>query len=288
MSRKIADGFELSKQSWAALNQNRQLVMFPVISMIGMLFVTILFFVPGAVLVGSAASTESNTLWGAALVVTFIYYFIAYTIVIFSNTALVGATMKLIQGEPATVSDGLRIASARFGKILVYALISATIGVIAKGISQSGRSSNNIVVAILSAIVGGLLQGAWNLVVFFAIPVLVVENVGLMATFERSWHLFKQTWGEGFVGSATIGGISCLAYLAVLLISGAIIAAGISLGLLPVLILGIVVLVLGFTLISLLNGAVNGIFQASLYNFASNGDAGPFIDTALAREAFKA
>jgi len=288
MSRKIAGGFELSKQSWAALHQNRQLVVFPVISMIGMLFVTILFFVPGAVLVGSAASTESNTLWVTALVVTFIYYFFAYTIVIFSNTALVGATMRLIQREPATVGDGLRIAFARFGKILVYAFISATIGVIAKGISQSGRSSDNVLVAILSAIVGGLLQGAWNLVVFFAIPVLVVENVGLIDTFERSWHLFKQTWDEGFVGSATIGGISCLAYLALFLISGAITAAGISLGLLPVLILGMALLVLGFTLISLLNGAVNGIFQASLYNFAANGDVGPFIDTAPAREAFKA
>ena len=73
--------------------------------------------------------------------------------------------------------------------------------------------------------------------------------------------------------------------MAVFLISGAIIAAGIGLGLLPALILGIVLLVLGFTLISLLNGAVNGIFQASLYNY---GDAGSFIDTALAREAFKA
>jgi len=47
-----------------------------------------------------------------------------------------------------------------------------------------------------------------------------------------------------------------------------------------------VVLVIGVLVIALLNSAVNGIFQASLYNFATTGDAGPFIDTELAKEAF--
>jgi len=64
------------------------------------------------------------------------------------------------------------------------------------------------------------------------------------------------------------------------------IAAGIALDSLPLLILGGVLMVLGFMVVGLLNGAVNGIFQASLYQFATTGDAGPFIDTELAREAF--
>ena len=140
--------------------------------------------------------------------------------------------------------------------------------------------------AILAALVGGILQGAWNLAVFFAVPIIVVENLGLKDSLERSWHLFKETWGEGFVGRAAIGGISCVAYIAILIIGGGITAAGFYLSTWLLIISGIVVLVLGFVSIGLLNGAVNGIFQASLYNFATTGDAGPFIDTELARKAF--
>ena len=286
MAGKIASGFELSKQSWTALNKNRQLVVFPIISMIGMAIVTILFFIPGAVLVNAALGSDGGTHWIPSLVLLFVYYLITYTIVIFSNTALVGATMRLIRGQPATVGDGLHVAFARFGKIFVYALISATIGVIARAVTQAGRDSNNAIVAILAAIAGGVLQGAWSIVVFFAVPIIVAEDLSVKDTLERSWHLFKQTWGEGFVVRAAVSGISCLAYLAVLIIGGAAIAGRIYLHSIPLAVIGGVIVLFGFVLIGLLNGAVLGIFQASLYNFATTGSAGPFIDTELARSAF--
>jgi hypothetical protein len=107
------------------------------------------------------------------------------------------------------------------------------------------------------------------------------------ASLKRSFELFKQTWGEGFAGRTAIGGISCLVTLSVLLIGGGIIAAGVLADVLALVIVGAVLLILGLVLISLLNGAVNGIFQASMYNYATTGDAGPFIDSDLAREAFQ-
>ena len=96
-----------------------------------------------------------------------------------------------------------------------------------------------------------------------------------------------RSWGEGFVGSTAIDGISCLVTLAVILIGGGIAAAGIFVPLLALIIVGLVVLILGLVVVSLLNGAVNGIFQASMYYYATTGDAGPFIESELAREAFQ-
>ena len=116
---------------------------------------------------------------------------------------------------------------------------------------------------------------------------MVVENIGVRDSLKRSFELFKQTWGEGFVGSTAIGGISCLVTLAVLVVGGGIIAAGIALDALALVILGAVLLILGLAVVSLLNGAVNGIFQASMYHYATTGNAGPFINSALAREAFQ-
>lgn len=288
MAGKVKSGIELSKQSWSALRQNRHLIVFPLISGIGMLIVTILFFIPEAFAFRPLFEAEDPTAgqWIVAFAVLFIYYLVASFVVTFSNTALVGATLKAVRGEPATVGDGIAIATSRLGKIVIYSLISATVGVIARSIAQSGRQSDNILVAILTAVIGGLIQGAWSIMVFFAIPIIVVENVGVRDSLKRSLELFKQTWGEGFVGSTAIGGISCLVTLVVLLVFGGIIAAGVLTGSLALVIVGAVLLILALVVVSLLNGAVNGIFQASMYNYATTGDAGLFIDNELAREAF--
>jgi hypothetical protein len=184
------------------------------------------------------------------------------------------------------VGDGIAIALSRFGKIIVYALMSATVGVIARGVSRSGRDSDNALVSILAKMVGSLVQGAWNVVVFFAVPVIVVEDISVGKSLKRSLALFKQTWGEGFVGSTAVSGISCLVIIAIFLVTGGIAAAGIMMNTGALLILGIVLLIIGIMVVALINGAVNGIFQASLYNLATTGNAGPFIDTEMARKAF--
>lgn len=286
---KMKNGLELSRQSWRALRANRQLIIFPIISMIGLIIITALFFIPQATLLGltgATAGATSGISWILFLAVLFVYYLIVYFIIIFSNTALVGATLKLIDGKPATVRDGLSVAMSHLGKIFVYAMISATVGVIARTITQSGRNSDNIIVSILAAVIGGLIQGAWNLMVFFALPVMIVENTPVTASLKRSLEIFKQTWGESFVGNTAIGGISCLVNLVILLLTGAMIAGGIALGNVPLIVGGGILMLFGLVVVSLLNGAVNGIFQASLYHFATTGDAGPFIDTTLASEAF--
>lgn len=283
--KKMANALELGKQSWNALRQNPQLMIFPLISGIGVLIITILFFVP---FVGVAISSggDSDSLNIVGIVVMFLYYFVIYTVIIYSNTALVAVSLKLIRGEPATVQDGLKLASERMGKIVVYALISATVGMIARGIAQSSRESDNIVIAIIGSIIGGLIQGAWNLVVFFAIPVLVVEDTGVIESMKRSFDIFKRTWGESFIGSTAISAFSCLVYLGLFGITALVVGAGIALQSVFVIGIGGVFFIIGIAALSLINGAINGVFQASLYQYATTGDAGAFIDTALAREAF--
>jgi len=293
MAGKINNGFQISRQSWSALLQNKQLIAFPIISGIGMIIVSIIFFIPEAflaqpVLQAMDTGGEASTLqYALALIVLFLYYLVAYFVIIFSNTALVGAVMRMIQGESATVGDGLAVARDRLGKIFTFAFISATIGVIARLITSSGRDSDKVVVRIITALLGGLIQGAWNLMVFFAVPVIVVEDVSVKKSLQRSFEIFKNTWGENFVGSMAVSGVSCLAYILVFILTGALIAAGITLDMIALIIAGVILMIFGVILVALLNGAVNGIFQASLYHFANTGDAGPFIDTKLAQEAFR-
>ena len=289
---RIQNGVELTRQSWAALRANPQLLVFPVISLIGMIIVTILFFIPVSATGIFAALSEQNGRSSGNInqtlftIVIFLYYFVTYTVIIFSNTALVGAALKLARGEKATVQDGINIALSRLSKIFVYALISATIGMLARAIRDSGRNSRNPLGAIVAAIIAGIIQGSWNLVVFFAVPVLVVEDLGVMDSLKRSLSLFKQTWGEQFTGSFAISALGCLATLGLMLVGFVLISVAVATKSVALIILTIAVVVLAFIFLSLISGALNGIFQASLYQYATTGDAGTLIDTNLARSAF--
>lgn len=123
----------------------------------------------------------------------------------------------------------------------------------------------------LNMMVSGLLQGVWSVVVFFAIPVYVVENLGLIAATWRSWDIFKQTWGESFTGKAAIGGVGCLVKLMILAIIVALIAVTAATKYLPLLGLTILFGIVSFTVLALIDGAINGVFQASLYHYATTG-----------------
>lgn len=142
-------------------------------------------------------------------------------------------------------------------------------------------------VPILSLVVGGAIAAAWSLAVFFAIPVMVFEDLNVRDSLKRSVEIFKKTWGEGFTGDVAIGGLSCLVYLVIFLVGSGLVAVGVMNGTSALIIFGVLVIVLGITIINLLYGAVNGIFQTSLYHYAITGNAGPFIDTEMAKAAFK-
>lgn len=295
MARKIANGLQLTKQCWNALRQNPQLMMFPLISGLTLMLVTVAFAIPTALggwwLSGGQLPTSTEEIttaeWVFGVVMTFLFYFAAYTVIIFSNTALVGASLKLLKGEPATVGDGLAIALGRLGPIFGFALISATIGTLAQMGRNAGRDSdNNAIVRIVAVVVSSLVQGVWSVVVFFAIPVYVVENVGPIQAIRRSWEIFKRTWGEGFTGRAAIAGVSGLVQILLVLLVVALVVGSIALGSLPLIILAILFGVVVFSAVALITGAVNGVFQASLYQYATTGHAGRFIDNDLARNAF--
>ncbi len=290
MARKgrMRNAKELSKQAWKMLKGNKQLMIFPLISGIGVVLVSILFIIPEAIIVAPFWAKGNFDLPTPQLVIMaaiiFLYYFVTYTIIIFSNTALVGATMKLLDGEEVTLNDGVSIAMARMGKIVVFALISATIGFIARRLAHSDddEEDGNFLLALL----GGLLQGAWDVMVFFALPVIVVENVPLKDTFKRSLKLFKETWGEGFLGTLYVGSISFIFMLPLFLLFIAAIVAGFMYKMLWLAGVGAILFVLTVLVYMILNSAVNGVFQASLYRFATKGDAGPYLDTQLVKGAF--
>ncbi len=283
MFRTLSNSWELVKASFNVLKADRELMVFPFVSMIGVIIVSIVFAVPlwlsgiaGSVSEGTSDTTQNVI----GIVVLFLFYLVMYTIIIYSNVALVGAAMMRLRGEDPTLNDGFRIAGQHLQQILGYAAISATVGVLLSML----RGNDNIAARILA----GVVNFAWNVLTFLVVPVLVIENLGPIDAIKRSGQLLRQTWGEQIVANGGIGLVFGLITVAVILVVGvplillAVAAESIALG-----ILAVALIIIVATLIGLFSSALNGVFQAALYNYAQTGNAGPYFSETMVRSAFR-
>ena len=277
---RIKRSWTLVKASLDVLKLDKELLIFPLISSIVMIFVTLTFLIP--TLVGNVLDSILNTgmpVFG--YIVLFLFYLVQYTVVYYNNTALVGAALIRLRGGDPTVKDGYKIASSRFMPILGWALLSATVGLILNMLSNNSKQQGKGI----GSFIASLLGAAWNVITFLVVPVLAVEGLGPIKAVQRSWDLLKRSWGEQISGTLSIGLVFGL--IGVL---GGLLLVGIGIGLsiliesfIPAILFG-VLLVLFVMIISLLSSTLSGIFSAAVYAYAADGQVGLFEESMI-REA---
>lgn len=185
---KFENTIDLLKASWNVLKKDREILFFPVLSGISVLVLLASFVVP-TVLVGDPASVRRivNEDRDTLMMMGFVFYFLNYLIIIFFNSAIVACATIRMKGSDPTVFDGLNIATARIFHIIMWALVSATLGMIFRMIQEKSN--------LLGKILGGLLGIAWSLTSYLVVPVMVNENKGPLDSFMDSVELIKKTWG---------------------------------------------------------------------------------------------
>ena len=279
MLNRISNSWQLVKASAAVLRADKELIVFPIVSSISVLIVTATFVIPTflAGIVDSMVGDGQIPVSG--YIIGFLFYLTQYFVIFFFNSALVGAAMIRLRGGDPTVGDGLRIARQHIGAIFGYALISATVGVILRALSQRA--------GFLSQIVVSLIGLAWSLATYLVVPVLVIEGVGPVQAVKRSTRLLKETWGEQIVGNFGIGTIFVLLTLGVILLGVPIIVAAIFTDSLALIILAVLLLILTVAIMGLLNAALSGIYAAAVYRYAVEGDAGGFFSQELVQNTFR-
>jgi len=253
----IRRGFRLLGASWEVLKADRELLVLPVISFIFIMIASaglgFMFWTGGAFEQGA----EQFPRGPVDYVLLFVFYFVAYFIGIFFNAAVVGAATIRLDGGNPTLRDGLRAAWSVKGKIAWWAAVSATVGLILRALEERAGFLGRIVINIIGA--------AWSAVTFFVVPVLLYEPVGVGQGIKRSAKIFKQRWGETFVGAGAIG-------IAVFLIALPLAAVVGAIGMSSV-VLAVIVGSLTFGLLIAVSTALSGIFNAALYRYATTGQA---------------
>lgn len=280
MFRRLENSWNLVKASWAVLRADKELLVFPIISLVVVTLVSLTFLVPGFFLFGPG-ETSSQASWANPLFLLFLlaFYLAQYTVIFFCNTALVGAAMIRLDGGDPSVSDGFRIASERIGKIVAYAFISATVGMFFRWLSEKG---------LLGRIVAGLIGVTWNIATYLVVPVLVVEDIGPIEAIKRSAALLRQSWGEQIAGHVGISAVFGFLTLGIMLAAVPVMIGVIALKSIVLIIGAVLTLIVILMGMGLLSSALNGIYTAAVYRYATNGNPGEFFDAQLVAQTFRA
>lgn len=281
MWNRISNSWELVKASMGVLRADKELLLFPLASTVATIIVMIAFAVPMflANVFDNVADTGDPGV--AGYVIAFLFYLTMYFVVIFANTALVGAALIRLEGGDPTLQDGINIAMKRVDKIFGYAIIAATVGMILRYIREKG--------GLAGAIFSWMGDVAWNLATFLVVPVLVAENIGPLDAVKRSARLLKDTWGEQIAGNFSIGLVFFLIGFAAVVVVGVPVIALVALTeSVIVVVLGVALVVLVIAVVSLVGTTINGIYTAALYRYATNNavDA-QFFPPGLIEDAFK-
>ncbi len=254
MSR-IRNSIELFKSSWNVLSHDKELLVLPVLSSIATLVVAATFLVPLLATGGLDTSEEVST---TSYAVLFAMYLVLAYVTIFFNAALVSAAHERLTGGDPTLRSALGGAAARAGKILPWAVVSATVSVVLRALEDRAGVVGRIVLALAGA--------AWAVVTFLVLPIIVIEGLGVGDAIRKSGALFRQTWGENLAaqaGFSIIGFLAALPAIALIvlgaLVGGAVLGAAIALAAVWLILLAVVI------------AALSGIYQTALYHFAVDG-----------------
>lgn len=260
---RIGNGWNLGRQSLSLIWNDKTLMLFPLFSAICSLGAVAAFYFgigPDQLQVW-LESVDEEALpeqipiigWIAA----FVLYFLLYFITVFFNVALIGCARLSMTGQDTTVLDGLSIAGRHLPSILIWTLVSGSVGVLLSAIESEKR---------VGRLIRSILGTAWSILTFFVVPVMIFEKCGVFGSIRRSAKIMARTWGENLVAQFSL---ELIFFVLSLPFVGLIIFATVYgsdlLGLL--LCLGVLYIVC----VAILSAAAKSVLVVALYEYATAG-----------------
>lgn len=262
--------------SFRVIRENANLLIFPVLSTAALIVVCLTFMGGFLALFGLGVNFESflestfvNSEIGIYMAL-FAFYLICYFVIVFFNVALVHCARRILNGEEATVRDGLSFSGRRLGTIFSWSVLSATVGVVLQIIEDRLGWIGSIVASIIGVV--------WSIATFFAIPVIAYEDLGPIEAVKRSANIMKEKWGEAIGANFSFSVFFILGYLVIAL--GGVLLFNIH----PV--LAVVSIVLSILLLHTAVSAAKMVFLAATYQHVKE-EPIEYFDSDILDSAFR-
>lgn len=262
---RFATSMEIARDSWGVLKREKELTAIPVMSFVATtatlaavgagVWFSLDTSNPAPTAATSTGTATEVAVTPLAVTVGILGYLLVSIVVTFFTAAMVAGAHQALTGGSTTLGQAFGGAGRRIGPIVGWALLTGTVGLVLQGIQDRAGPFGDIIARLVGA--------AWNIVSWFAIPIVIVEGTGPITALKTSAQLFKKTWGENIIGQAGLGLLGLLIVVPTVVVCGLIAMAIPALGI----VLGVVLVGSAIVILS----ALSAIFRTALYLYASEG-----------------
>ncbi len=280
MFERINRSWALTKSSFAILKQDKTLALFPILSSIATVLVVISLFVPVAMMSDKLSGMSDGAANVLGLVGLFTFYFCTSVVVLFFQVATLHCVRTRFMGLQPTLSDGIKAAMTHMPAIISWSFLGGLVGVVLAQIEQR--------FGFVGTIIRRMLGGAWAILSFFALPIMIYEDKGAWEATKRSKEIISKTWGEALSAHLGFSWVSSsLAFLGIFgfFLSIPLAASAGNNGGMVLAIAGVVTL-LYLIALTVIFSTLTQIFRGALYHYATTNEVPAFYSEELINGAF--
>lgn len=267
------------KESWNLFKQDKEMMLFPILStitslfIIGIIFLFFFFFSLGGSFEALESYGESQS--SVDYIYLFIIYFLSFFVALFFQAGVLGIAHGRLNNRDLGFKDGMTIAFSKIGKIFVWSVVAASVGVILRFLSERVKLVGKIVIGIMGA--------AWGILTFFIAPILILDDLSLKDSLKKSAFIIKKTWGETIIINVGMGlYFAFLGFLGVIVFILSLFTAN------PIIIIGmLILLVIYLILLAVVSSTLSIIFKLVLYEYANTGITPQGFSNQVLNSAFK-
>jgi hypothetical protein len=252
----------LAKESWNLLKKDKEMMLFPVISvLLNLVCAVLICFAFFLVVLGGNPETLKNANVSGAIEAAFLFvlYFVSFFITIFFQAGIIAIAHGRLNGQDLTFGDGINSANQHIKKIFIWSLIGATVGTILRMISERSK--------LLGKIITSLLGAAWSILTFFIVPVIMLDELSVKDSLKKSAAIIGKTWGETLIINIGVG--LYFMFLAMMGIFVFIASLFTGSGTFIAIVAGLLVLYL--IALVVISSTLDTIFKIVLYEYADSG-----------------
>ncbi len=271
----------LARETFRFLRADKEILLVPVVTGVFEFFA---FLALGLVALAAGITIPEGvetleSLPGEAIILIFVAYVIAAFAIAFSQGAVTHIVYTRAHGGDATLGEGLAASGSVIWSLFVWSLITSTVGIILRAVSERSR--------LLGRLLTSFLGAAWSILTYFAVPAMVIDKKSPVAAVKHSGEIFRRTWGESLIANIGLGAFFMMVLFLVIGVSACVFWLAFSsesLGLLFLAFFGFALVMIVFILIA---SALSAILRVLLYIYASEGTVPPNFDAELLAAVMK-
>lgn len=260
---KLRASWLLFKETWRYLQADRELLLLPVLAVLMSLvlfgFLVFVFVLGGGREVLSRVIAEDFSLLGW-LFIFGCYVIAAFTLAV-SQAGISHTVYTRAHSGDATLLQSLGIAFSHWPSLLLWSMITSTVGVLLQMVVEKSR--------LLGRLVAFLLGSAWSVLTYFVVPAMVIDKKTAFESISKSTQVFKSTWGETIVSNITLGAVFLITHVLVLVSLIGLVIACVVLNLIAPMFVIFAVYIIWLFMAILIQSTMEGILKTLLYIYAS-------------------